>query len=216
MKCTFLEKDVEENNMCKKINVVNKVEKDLNVTINNVDGNIQIVIERKEDINLLSLSQGEIFEVNNVEYIVLEQLDGNRTAVIRKEVLEDDMEFGSDNNWKTSSLREFLNGTYLGEIENTFGKDRIVEHTVDLMSLDGLDDYGTSIDKVSILTIDQYRKYRKVIGANLDCWWWIVTPDSTLSGWSGRYVQYVDSDGGVGYFRCDFDGGVRPFFILQS
>ena len=51
MKCTFLEKDVEENNMCKKINVVNKVEKDLNVTINNVDGNIQIVIERTEDIN---------------------------------------------------------------------------------------------------------------------------------------------------------------------
>lgn len=203
--------------MCKEVNVINKAEKDLDVTVNNVDGNIQIIIStKKADIDLLSLKTGEIFEVNNVEYIVLEQLHANQTAVIRKELL-DDMEFGDDNNnWKTSSIRKYLNGDYLKEIEEAFGKDRIVEHKVDLLSLDGLDDYGVSIDKVSLLTIDQYRRYRKVLGDNLENWWWLSTPDSTPSGYSGRYVQYVLSDGDVDFDDCDYVGGVRPFFILQS
>lgn len=203
--------------MCKEVNVINKAEESLNVTVNDIDGNTQIIIERKENADLFSLSLGEVFKVDNVEYIVLDQLDGNQTAVIRKELLKGDMEFGDNNNWKTSSLREYLNGKYLEEIENAFGKDRIVEHTVNLLSLDGLDDYGTCEDKVSLLTIDQYREYRKLLGGNLNEWWWLVTPDSTPSGWSSRYVRCVCSGGGVGYYDCSWrDGGVRPFFILQS
>ena len=140
------------------VNVINKAEKDL-------------------------LKSGETFKVNKVECIVLEQLGRNQTAVIRKELLEDKKKFDSNNNnWRISSIRGFLNGEYLEEIENVFGKDRIVEHTVDLLSLDGLDDYGTSNDKVSLLTIDQYRKYRKVLGENLDNLWWLLTPNSTLRG----------------------------------
>lgn len=85
--------------MCKEINVINKAEKDLNITVNNVDRNIQIIINtKKTNIDLLVLKAGETFKVNNVEYIVLEQLDGNQTAVIRKELIEDEMEFDSDNN----------------------------------------------------------------------------------------------------------------------
>jgi hypothetical protein len=194
--------------MCKEINVINKAEKDLNITVNNVDRNIQIIINtKKTNIDLLVLKAGETFKVNNVEYIVLEQLDGNQTAVIRKELIEDEMEFDSDNNdWRTSSIKKFLNGEYLEEIENVFGKDRIVEHVVDLLSLDGLDDYGTSIDKVSLLSIDQYRKYRKVLGENTDNPWWLITPDSTSSGKSSRYVRYVRSDGCVDFSDCGCDG----------
>ena len=199
------------------VNVINKAENDLNVTVNNVGGEIQIIIEQKSNIDLLSLKAGDTFKVN-VEYIVLEQFVGNKTAIIRKELLKDTMAFdGDNNNWKTSDIREFLNKDYLEEIKEAFGKDKIVEHTVDLLSLDGLDDYGTSTDKVSLLTIDQYRKYRKVIGGNLDNYWWLVTPDSTSSDSSARCVRYVGSDGGVGCDGCGWDGrGVRPFFILQS
>lgn len=204
--------------MSNNVNVINKAESDLNVTVNNIDGGIQIIIDtKKKELDLLALKAGDVFKVDNVEYIVLEQLDGNQTAVIRKDLLEDNMEFDSDNNnWKTSSIREYLNGEYLEEIEKAFGKDRIVEHTVDLLSLDGLDDYGMSADKVSLLTIDQYRKYRKILGGNLDSWWWLITPDSTPSGDSARCVRCVGSDGGVGCRGCGCDVGVRPFFILQS
>ena len=205
-------------NMSNNINVINKAEKDLDIMVNNVDGNIEIVIMKKKiDIDLLTLKPGEVFKINGVEYIALEQLDNNQTAVIRKELLEEKMMFDSDNNnWKISGIRKRLNEEYLKEIENAFGKDKIVDHTVDLLSLDGLEDYGTSIDKVSLLTIDQYRKYRRILGENLDSWWWLVTPDSTPTGFGSVYVRYVDSGGDVGYSDCSWDGGVRPFFILQS
>lgn len=200
------------------VNVINKAENDLNVTVNNVGGEIQIIIEQKSNIDLLSLKAGDVFKVHNIEYIVLEQLANNQTAIIRKDLIEDTMRFDpDDNNWKTSSIRTFLNREYLEEIEEAFGKDRIIDHTVDLLSLDGLDDYGTSVDKVSLLTIDQYRKYRKLLGDNLDNWWWLVTPDSTPSGSSPRCVLHVHSNGLVLFNGCDWDdGGVRPFFILQS
>ena len=76
--------------MCKEVNVINKAEESLNVTVNDIDGNTQIIIERKENADLFSLSLGEVFKVDNVEYIVLDQLDGNQTAVIRKELLKGD------------------------------------------------------------------------------------------------------------------------------
>lgn len=205
--------------MSNNINVINKAEKDLDIMVNNVDGNIEIVILKKKiDIDLLTLKSGEVFKINGVEYIALEQLNNNQTAVIRKELLEENMMFGSDNNnWKISDIRKRLNEEYLKEIENIFGKDKIVDHTVDLLSLDGLEDYGTSIDKVSLLTIDQYRKYRRVLGENLDSWWWLVTPNSTPTGYGSRCVQCVDSDGNVCCGDCGWgDGGVRPFFILKS
>lgn len=204
--------------MSNNVNIINKAENELDVAINNIDGSIQIIIDtKKNEIDLLALKAGEMFKVDDVEYIVLEQLDGNQTAIIRKDLLENTMKFDSDdNNWKTSGIREFLNNKYLEEIEKAFGKDRIVEHTIDLLSMDGLDDYGISVDKVSLLTIDQYRKYRKVLSKNLNNWWWLITPDSTASGWSARYVRYVRSSGDVDCGDCDYDGGVRPFFILKS
>lgn len=203
------------------VNVINNVKEKINVLVNNVNGDIQIVINLKDnDINLLELKPGETFIKNNTEYIVLEQLSDGKTVVIRKYLLEDEMEFDSDNNnWKTSSLREKLNNDvdgYLKEVEDTFGKDKIVTHTVDLLSLDGLDDYGVSNDKVSLLTIDQYRKYRKYLG-DLNNWWWLITPDSTTpSGSNTSFVQCVDSGGDVYYDRCYCGEGVRPFFIVQS
>lgn len=205
--------------MSNNVNVINRAEKDLSVIVNNVDGNIQIIIDKKNStIDLLSLKAGEIFNVDNIEYIVLEQLANQQTAVIKKELLEDTMKFDSNNNnWKTSNIRELLNKEYLEKIEKAFGSDRIIEHTVDLLSLDGLDDYGISTDKVSLLTIDQYRKYRKVLGANLNKPWWLVTPDSTSSGYSSSCVRFVCSGGDVSYYGCGWGArGVRPFFIIQS
>lgn len=179
------------------VNVINKAGKEIVVTVNSKDGNTQIVIDLASNkIELSTLKAGDVFKMNDVEYIVLEQLNNDITVVIRKNFLEDEMKFDDDNNnWKESSIRKFLNEDYLKKLCESFGENNIVEHTVNLLSLDGLDDYGTSIDKVSLLTIDQYRKYRKVIGENKDTWWWLSTPDSTPSGYGADYVQYVGSNG---------------------
>lgn len=198
------------------VNVINKAKEKVNVEVNEINGSIQVVIDvppaGKE---LSSLKPGEVFKKNGTEYIVCEHFENGSTAIIRKECLEDGMEFGDTNNWAESGLRKFLNNEYLKNISDDFSQDNILDHEVDLLSLDGHDDYGRTTDKVSVLTIDQYRKYHKFIG-NVDRWNWLATPDSTPSGTDASRVQVVNDSGDVLWSYLDCCGEVRPFFLLKS
>ena len=124
--------------------------------------------------------------------------------------------FGENNNYSNSKIRKYLNESDLAkELKEKFG-NKLVPITTDLLSLDGLDDYGTIRgDILAIPTLDLYRRFRKNI-PNANDWWWVATPWSTPSGCSSDYVEYVYSDGYVycgWYHNCK---GVRPFFIIQS
>lgn len=205
--------------------VLEKMEKEIKISEKDLireDGKWKIILPDniasmiRGDVTLRGLLPGSIFrDSDGIEYIVLDHAK-DTTAVIRKELLPTKMEFGSTNNWKNSNVRTYLNSTYYQELCKKFGQTNIVEHTTDLFSLDGLDDYGKTRDFVGLLTIDQYRRYRRVLGKNMDSWWWLATPDSTPSGWTSQVVQYVGDGGDVGYDYCDCARGVRPFFILSS
>lgn len=202
--------------MKKNINVINNAGNNVDVKVNEVNGAIQIIIDVPSVRTELShLDPGDVFEKNGIEYIVCEQFEDSRTAVVRKECLDVTMKFGNNNNWKESVWRKYLNDTYLAEIENIFGKENIVEHEVDLTSLDGYDDYGVSVDKVSAMNIDRYRNYHKYIG-DMEKWHYLSTPDSTLSGIGSSRVQCVSGDGDVDWGCAGYVGSVRPFFILNS
>ena len=125
-------------------------------------------------------------------------------------------EFGKNNNYAESYVREKLNNSDLAkELKELFG-DKLVPITTDLLSLDGLDDYGkVEGDILAIPTIDLYRKFRKKI-TKINKWYWLATPNSTPSGCDSEYVRCVNSSGCVSYFWYGNVGGVRPFFILQS
>ena len=198
------------------VNVINKSKEKVNVEVNEINGSIQIVIDvppaGKE---LSSFAPGEVFEKNGVKYIVCEHFEGGDTAVIRKECLKDSIKFDDKNNWAKSGIRKFLNSKYLENISDAFGLDNILDHEVDLLSLDGYDDYGRTTDKFSVLTIDKYRKYHKFIG-NVGQQNWLSTPDSTPSGAGASYVQYVGYGGGVDWRHVGDTCGVRPFFVLKS
>lgn len=140
--------------------------------------------------------------------------DGNRIYYLLDGSLMNS-EFGKDNNYATSYIRKKLNDSDLAKnLKEAFG-DKLVPIRTDLLSLDGLDDYGVvEGDVLAIPTIDLYRECRKKI-SNLNTWWWLATPNSTHSGYSSDYVQCVGSDGSVG---CSWYSGcraVRPFFILE-
>ena len=120
-------------------------------------------------------------------------------------------EFGENNNWKESPIREELNSDLYEKIVSEIGKDAILPITVDLFSHDGLRDYGTCVDNVSILTYDLYRNNRENIK---DCGeeFWLATP----SGYCSDDVRCVRSAGGVNYGWCGGVRGVRPFFVLVA
>lgn len=124
--------------------------------------------------------------------------------------------FGKDNDWRVSPIRKELNDDLYKKIEAELGKDALISITVDLFSHDGMRDYGTCEDMVSILTYDLYRNNRENIK---DCgeWFWTCTADSTPSGVSSDYLRCVSSDDRVDCAGCGWGGGgVRPFFILKA
>ena len=126
------------------------------------------------------------------------------------------MEFGKTNNYSESYIREELNDSNLAKkLKEKFG-EKLVPISLDLLSLDGLDDYGlVKGDVLAIPNIDIYRKFRKNI-TKLDRWWWLATPDSTPSGYGSVGVLYVGSDAFVSCNWWYYYEGVRPFFIVQS
>ena len=96
----------------------------------------------------------------------------------------------------------------LTDIYKGFGKENVLVDTVDLLSMDGLDTYGTCDCKVHLGTFDDYRKARKngMFRTENEKPFWLDTPNSTNEGYSSSYVQVVRGNGGVRYGGCDWCG----------
>ena len=127
-----------------------------------------------------------------------------------------DMKFCSENNdWRTSNLRKYLNEEFLKKIESEIGAGNLIEFERNLLSLDGQTEYGTCDDKVSLLTVDEYREYRKLI-PNTGDWFWLISPWSTPCNDFKNSVAVVAPSGYVDYVSCYSSSGVRPFCIFSS
>ena len=128
--------------------------------------------------------------------------------------------FDEDNNndWKGASLRKRLNGPFLEELIEKCPElaDAIVPTYRDLTADDGLKDYGSCLDKVTMLTADEYRATRDLHPAP-EHWRWLITPDGTPASSGTSSVRYVISDGSLDYDNAYNGGrGVRPALTLKS
>lgn len=144
----------------------------------------------------------KILDIAGEGYVCLAESIGNK-------------EFDSDdNNWATSKLRSYLNKEFLEKLEKEIGEGNVLGFERNLLSLDGQTEYGSCTDKVSLLTVDEYRKYRKYI-PNADKWWWLITPWSTPCNDYSSTVSVVSPSGYFSYVNYyDYDG-VRPFCIFS-
>ena len=142
--------------------------------------------------------------------------DGNRTYYFMNGILKKS-EFGKTNNYAESYVRnDLINSELAEDLKKEFG-DKLVPISLDLTSMDGFKDYGSvEGDILAIPNIQLLMKFGESIPL-IDNWYWLANPNQTPKRNDARYVQCVNSDGGVRYDDCDWgDGGVRPFFILQS
>lgn len=173
---------------------------------------VVIKVEQKT-VKLADVPDGSIFKIGKYEFIKL-GTEENGVAALLKDFLYTD-EFGKDNDYRTSYVREKINGEFLTELENEIGDECISTHNVPLWSLDGLLDYESVQDKVSLLTVDRYRKYRKHI-PGYGKWWWLATPWSCKSNGYSSNVCYVCDSGALNGHVCVYSRGVRPFCIFSS
>ena len=158
---------------------------------------------------------GETIEVAGITWKVLDKLESGYLA-IADEFYGSDRKFdGNCNNWESSDLRNELNAELRKKIEDELGKNSLVEFERDLLSMDGQTEYGTCEDYVSLISVDEYRKYRKLL-PNTDRWWWTITPDSTACNDDSRWIRVVSPAGYI-CFDCYYVNiGVRPVCIFSS
>lgn len=168
-------------------------------------------------VELSVFKPGDEFKLGDEVFIVMEHTDRG-TRVISKEFAYKEVRFGYNSNWYISSLRRMLNNEYFERIAAIVGENNIIPMDRDLTSLDGLDDYGACIDKISLLTSMEYAKYHKILGlkSKYPDWWWLITPASTPSNNYTCFVCFVGSGGVLNWRGCDFACGVRPFLNLNS
>lgn len=160
------------------------------------------------------LKIGDEFELADTNWKILDITDAGYMCI--GDSLGDKKFDEYSNNWDKSSLRSYLHTEFYKKISKEIGKDNIVSFKRDLLSLDGQEEYGETDDFVSLLTIDEYRKYRKFI-PNTDEWWWLITPWSTHCNDCGIFTAVVSSFGYVIDRNCCFnDYGVRPVCIFSS
>ena len=193
-------------------NITSKQKDILNFIIENED-KIKKILAEQNKVAGKDLQIGDQIEISGITWSKFAEDENGNAYMLADEAISES-EFGENNDYRDSKIREEL-AELSEKIIAEIGEDAIIPAEIDLFSHDGLDDYGKITEKVSLLTYDMYRNNRKNIKL-LDTYWWLATPDSTPSGYGSCYVRYVLSGGDVSCYGCYYDGAVRPFFILKS
>lgn len=158
---------------------------------------------------------GKTIEVAGINWLVLDKLENGYFAISEDFYGRDRKLDDNCNDWKSSDLRNELNTDLRKKIESELGTDSLVEFERNLLSLDGQTEYGTCRDYVSLISVDEYRKYRKFL-PNRGKWWWTLTPDSTACNNDDTFVRVVSPSGNFHDYSCSSRRGVRPVCIFSS
>lgn len=155
---------------------------------------------------------GNQFVLAGLKWKILDVLDLGCMCLAEKSELT---RFDPDiNDWRTSELRQCLNNDFLRKLEKEIGEENIIEFERDLLSADGQKEYEKCKDKVSMLALDEYRKYRSLI-PNEEYYWWLLTPWSTPHNGYYKWMAVVVPSGNVVYGVCRNSFGVRPVCIFS-
>ncbi len=154
------------------------------------------------------IKQGDVFKWGKKKYI---KLDGTSAGCL---CLAKDAWFNSEfddktSNWERSQLRGDIARKATSRIPDV---NKLMLFDRDLTTDDGLAIYGRCSDSVSMLTCDEYRKYRKYI-PETNKWYWTITASTTRD----CRVRTVDSDGSLNYDYVYFNQyWVRPLICLDK
>lgn len=173
--------------------------------------------ERKNKVELSTLAPGDVFEIGKNDFIVLEQMSFE-TKVISKDFMAENIVYDEDSrDYNESNLKKVIEDEIQPIIESEVGENNLVEHTVELTSVDMQHEFDDCKCKVRPITFDETRKYNNLLpNKELDDWWWTCTPWSTAERGCKYSIAVVSSAGDFYRNSCYGDNGVRPVCILKS
>lgn len=164
--------------------------------------------------NEIKLRPGEEFVYNGIRFICLDVIDGNYLAITADCLCEkrfNDNYNDGCNNWKTSTLRRFLNEDVL---EEHFDAKHLIKQTSGLTADNGDKAYGTCEDYITLLSCEQYRKYRDYVPLFEECMW-TLTPWRCDTGYA-NYVCDVNPTGAINSYYAYNSFGLAPVCLFNS
>ena len=177
---------------------------------------------KEKTIELGKVRQGERFKLDGVEFVKLD-CDEEATVVLTADTLpdccafeDDDAEREDHNNFSGSLIQKHMERFFREQHSPIF--KAIVERPIDLTSMDGMTTYGKPFTVARLLTIDEFRKYRRFIPLTSKPFW-TATPWTTLRspGSDASNADYIYTDGSV-YSNIVYYAyfAPRPAFNLKS
>lgn len=172
---------------------------------------------KPDKVQLSELKPGETFKNGKHDFIVLDHV-GNTTKVISKGFMAENVVFDRDSkDYNTSNLKKVIEGDIQPFIEAEVGAENIIEHSVDLTSVDMQSKYKDCTCKVRPITFNEARRYNDLlVNEDLDDWWWTCTPLSTSDRGYNYSIAVVAPSGLINSRGCNGRFGVRPVCILKS
>lgn len=176
-----------------------------------IEAAIRSALSEEKSIN--EIKAGDHFEYKGIEWVCLDV--GNETAFAVTAKVIANMPFNNEyedgcNNWRTSSLRKWLNGEFL---DKNFDKGALLADFSTLTADNGDDKYGVVEDYVTLIDCEQYRKYRKFM-PKYDDWVWTLTPRSCTVG-DAFSVRNIIPSGELDSYFADNTYGVAPACLFN-
>ena len=177
---------------------------------------------KNKTMELCEVRLGERFTLDGVEFVKLDE-DQEAAFVLTTDTLPDYCQFEGDdaeredhNNFSGSLIQKHMERFWREDHPDIF--KAIVERPIDLTSMDGMTTYGKPYTVARLLTIDEFRKYRRFIPLTSKAFW-------TATPWTTLRSPYSNADSAYGIIT---DGSVynddayyayfapRPALYLQS
>ena len=162
----------------------------------------------------IKLKPGMKFKYKGIDFICLDVINGNYLAITAEcwceKRFNEEYKDGC-NNWKTSTLRRFLNEDVL---EEHFDAKHLIKQTSNLTADNGDKAYGTCEDYITLLSCEQYRKYRDYVPLFEECMW-TLTPWRCDTGYAS-HVRAVYPTGAIGGNHAYSSDGLAPVCLFNS
>lgn len=162
------------------------------------------------------VQDGETFMVGDIEFIKFPD-QGGVTPVLAKDIAFFSS-FGGTNNLAESQILTRMREEFLPQIMEALGEENVCMFKTDLTTWDGLKSYGELESKISLPTMDFYRKHVDIFDKHkVDRYFWLATADSAKPHNEPWYVLCVSPSGSLIYDFYYYGGyGVRPFLYFVS
>lgn len=158
---------------------------------------------------LKELRPGEAFKFAGLNWVKLDDLEEGCFAIAKDVISSAVFSNEENNNYNDSTVGDFTNiELYNLLIENGAKAEDLLYFSRELTADDGTTIDINSCDVVSLITCEEYRKYRKLIPAVEKEWWTLTAESNHLT--SNNTVKVISVIGKIINRTATVSSGVRP------